>query len=59
MFYLDDASLGGSLEDVVNDVETVKRLAGDIGLVLNHHKTEVICTDSPTKDSAVAAFPLS
>ena len=46
VFYLDDGSLGGYLEDVINNVETVERLAGDISLVLNHHKTEIICADS-------------
>ena len=32
VFYLDDGTLGGSLDEVLGDVQMVKRAAGDMGL---------------------------
>ena len=35
MFYLDDGSLGGSLSDVLFDLQLVEKLGSDLGLQLN------------------------
>ena len=55
VFYLDDGTLGGSLEEVLRDVRMVERVAGDMGLQLNH-KSEIICDDPATRLSMLAAF---
>ena len=56
VFYLDDGTLGGSLDEVLGDVQIVKRAAGDMGLQLNHEKLEIICDDPSTRDSMLSAF---
>ena len=45
VFYLDDGNLGGSLEEVLHDLRSVERIAGELGLQLNLRKTEIICSD--------------
>ena len=57
VFYLDDGSLGGSCEDVLNDLETVEAMASDLGLQLNKSKSEVVCRDSSTLAQFSASFP--
>ena len=57
VFYLDDGTLGGSLEEVLRDLRMVEWVAGDIGLQLNHSKSEIICYDPMTRQSMLAAFP--
>ena len=42
-FYLDDGTIEGKVTDVIQDLNTVKRVAGDIGLQLNVKKSELIC----------------
>lgn len=42
---MDDGTLGGSLDDVLDDLHTVKNAAEDLGLHLNLTKSEVICVD--------------
>ena len=34
--YIDDLTVGGTLEDVQHDVALIEREAGELGLVLNH-----------------------
>ena len=57
VFYLADGTLGGSLVEVLRDVRMVERVAGDMGLQLNHRKLEVICDDPTTRQSMLAVFP--
>ena len=57
VFYLDDGTLGGSLEEVLRGVRMVERVAGDMGLQLNHRKSEIICDDPATRQLMLAAFP--
>ncbi len=45
MFYLDDGTLGGSPEGVLCDLQLVEQGAADLGLSLNHKKSEVISHD--------------
>ncbi len=47
----DDGTLGGTPEDVLQDLERVERAAEGLGLQLNRSKSEVICGDSATRDS--------
>ena len=42
IFYLDDGTLGGNWEDVVNDMKMIEDEARDLGLLLNRSKTELI-----------------
>ena len=48
VFYLDDGTLGGSCDEVMQDLESLGVVANDLGLVLNHSKTEIVCADSRT-----------
>ena len=45
MFYLDDGTLGGSVPEVLEDLQLVVRLAPALGLQLNRGKTELISDD--------------
>ena len=42
MFYLNDGTLGGRVNSVLEDLQLVECLAPELGLQLNHKKTEVI-----------------
>ena len=55
IFYMDDGTLGGSLDDVLDDLHTVRNAAEDFGLHLNLTKSEVICVDPRTKDTMLNA----
>ena len=55
IFYMDDGTLGGSLDDVLDDLHTVRNAAEDLGLHLNLTKSEVICVDPRTKDTMLNA----
>ena len=57
VFYLDDGTLGGNLEDALCDLQLVEREAEDLGLQLNHAKSELVCEDSGTRDSMLRAAP--
>ena len=46
VFYLDDGTLGGSLQDVLHDLKLVEKEAGALALQLNHSKTELICDNA-------------
>ena len=52
VFYLDDSTLGGSLPEVLEDLQLVERLAPDLGLQLNCSKTELVC-DAPASREAM------
>ena len=55
VFYLDDGTLGGNLEDVLCDLQLVEREAEDLGLQLNRAKSELVCEDSGTRDLMLRA----
>ena len=57
VFYLDDGTLGGNLEDVLCDLQLVEREAEELGLQLNRAKSELVCEDSGTRDSMLRAAP--
>ena len=43
IFYLDDGTIGGPLEDVVADFKRIEQVSDDLGLAIDHSKSEVIC----------------
>ena len=57
VFYLDDGNLGGSLEEVLHDLRSVERIAGELGLQLNLGKTEIICSDTVTMNTMLQEVP--
>ena len=57
VFYLNDETLGGSMEDVLQDLHTVQQVAEDLGFQLNGGKSEVICVDPTTGKSFLSAAP--
>ena len=57
VFYLDDGTLGGSVEEVLHDLSFVERSALDLGLHLNHDKSELICADTATRDAVLSVAP--
>ena len=57
VLYLDDVTLGGNLEDVLHDLEVFERVAAKLGLLLNHCKSEVICSDQSMRVSILASVP--
>ena len=58
LFYLDDGTLGGSVESLKHDLEVVERLGAQIGLQLNSQKTEIVCCpDTDIKDCLLLSLP--
>ena len=57
MFYLDDGTLGGSPEGVIRDLWLVEQGAAELGLSLNHKKSEVISHDSVSRETLLTATP--
>ena len=57
VFYLDDGTLGGTIEEVVGDLQKLEEAADTLGLVLNHQKSEVICSEPSTRNSMLASSP--
>jgi hypothetical protein len=56
VFYLNDGTIGGSVEDVIHDLQLVEDEAGLAGLKLNHAKSELICDDVCARDAVMSAF---
>ena len=59
IFYLDDGTLGSDLHDVSEDLWQMEMAAEELGLVLNHHKSEIICVDDHKKVINALSFPSS
>ena len=57
VWYLDDGSVGGTLEDISHDLELVQRVGSDLGLHLNRQKSEVICTNPASAVPILSAIP--
>ena len=57
IFYMDDGTLGGTVDDVLEDLHTVEQVAMDLGLQLNLAKSEIICTNSSTRETMLHAAP--
>ena len=57
LFYLDDGTLGGDAEQALQDLRLVEQGAGELGLSLNHAKSEVISKDPAATGTLLAAAP--
>ena len=57
MFYLDDGTLGRSIEDLRHDLLVVEKVGQEIGLQLNEEKTEVICCSQEARESVLSSLP--
>ena len=53
--FLDDVSLGGTTEDILQDLEVIES-AEEIGLHLNNGKSEIICHD-PVRGTILFSLP--
>ena len=57
VFYLDEISLEGDVIDVLHDLVVIECEAEELGFLLNHRKSEVICSDMSTRNSILSFFP--
>ena len=57
MSYLDDGTLGGSLDYVISDLLHIEEGAARLDLKLNRNKCELICDDEGLKSSMLSAVP--
>ena len=57
VFYLDDGTLCGSVEEVLEDVRFLSDASTDLGLVLNTRKCEVIGNDENTVSAMLSSLP--
>ena len=57
VWYLDDGSVGGSLEEIRHDLEIVQCVGTELGLHLNRQKSEVISTNPATASPILSAIP--
>ena len=57
VFYMDDGTLGGSLPDVLEDLQLVESSASELGLQLNRSKSELICDDVTTREAMLSEVP--
>ena len=55
MMYLDDVLVGGSLKDVIHDLDVIKA-AENLGLVLNNSKFEIICHGDAAGGTIITAL---
>ncbi len=54
--YPDDVSVGGSVEDVLLDLDVIKN-ADSLSLTLNTAKCEIICHDDIVQGNLIVALP--
>ena len=57
VFYLDDGTLGGPIQDIISDLEHIEQASKDLGLVLNKAKCEFVCSEASTKSAIQSTFP--
>ena len=57
LFYLDNGTLGGNSEQVFQDLRLVEQGGKELGLSLNHEKSEVISIDPTTTDTLLTTAP--
>ena len=53
---VDDVTLGGTTEALLQDLATIESLE-EIGLSLNNHKSEIICTNHVTRGTIISSLP--
>ena len=57
VFYLDDRTLGGTLDEVSADLALIESQAPLLGLILNQAKSEVMCANKDTLPLILTSFP--
>ena len=57
LLYLDDVTLGGTFEQIERDLRVIEEESQDLGLVLNQHKSEVICSDPSSRAPLLSLIP--
>ena len=57
LFYLDDGTLGGSVETLRHDLEVIYKVGETTGLELNRQKSEIICSNSDIEKSTLLLLP--
>ena len=55
VFYLDDGTIGGSVEEVQHDLALIEQEGSHLGLKLNHSKSELVWKDATTCDAMLSA----
>ena len=58
VFYLDDGTLGGPLDYVLSDLHTIEEAAEQLGLSLNHKKSESVHSDPMVKREMLSVSQL-
>ena len=49
-FYLDDVTLGGSIDDLRHDPSIIECVGAEIGLYLNKEKSDIVCANPDTSN---------
>ena len=57
VFYLDDGTIGGDLQDLENDLARIESVGKSLGLVLNINKSEVISHNKSAVSSLLSSLP--
>ena len=57
IWYLDDGTIGGQLNDLLHDLDTVRRVGPTLGLQLNEDKWEIVTNDGNVASSFRAVMP--
>ena len=57
VFYLDDGTLGGPVEAILQDLQQLELEAAELGLQLNHGKSELICDEGSTRETVLQKVP--
>ena len=52
VMYLDDVTLGGSVDVIMEDLDIIEQAADELGFHLNHLKSKVICEEGTRATSA-------
>ena len=56
IFYLDDGTLGGSMETVLHDLALVEQLGSKLGLKLNCQKSELFCSNDDARAAILSSL---
>ena len=54
---MDDITISGSLEGIQHDLQVIEEESQDLGLPLNHQKSEIVCSGPTTCASLTSAMP--
>ena len=54
---MDDGTLGGRVNEVLQDLKLIEGEASKLGLILDRHKSELICKDPLTREEMMEEAP--